>query len=171
MGQELDRRSVSNELLIRYADLSPNEIAAKTGFTPTEAAQRVVALLASRDYLTDRLEERLLIIKMQDVISDAKERMENASDEDYASIANVVMRGFNSIGARFDSRRKLTEIDINEITAAQARLFGRAFDAALNHMIDGLCELYPEIDRNEVGKLQREGMMYAKKIVEDKVAE
>lgn len=171
MGQELDKRSVSNELLIRYATLSPNEIADKTGFSPLEAAQRISALLASRDWLSDRLEERLLIIQMQDMIQDAQSRLSNASEENYAAIANVVMRGFNSIGARFDSRRKLTEIDINEITAAQARTFGMAFDAALTHIIDGIREMHPDLDLGEVGRLQREGMQKAKTVVEERVVD
>jgi hypothetical protein len=173
MGQdnEVARRSISNEMLIKYADLSPNEIAEKTGFTPLEAAKRLTDLLGSRDWLSDRLEERKLIIQMQDVVRDTQERLSNASDDNYAAIANVVLRGLNSIGARFDSRRKLTEVDINEITAAQARTFGRAFDAALNHIIDGLEKDYPELDMMRVGQLQREGMQKAKEVVEEKLAE
>jgi hypothetical protein len=169
MGDEVEKISVSNEMLLRYAELSPNEIAAKTGFTPLEAARRLYELLDSRDYLTDRREERLLIIRMQTVAREAEDRMRDASDENFAAIANVVYRGLNSVGARFDARRKLTEVDINEITAAHARTFGRAFDAALEHIIEGLKQAHPDLDPYEIGRLQREGMQVAKGIVDEKV--
>lgn len=171
MGQDVDRRSISNELLIKYSDLSPNEIAERTGFTPTEAAKRLVDLLSSRDWLTDRLEERKLIIQMQDLVRDSRDKLEHASEENYAAIANVVLRGMNSIGTRLDARRKLTEVDINEISAAQARTFGRAFDAALEYILAGIEEDNPTGDFSRVAQLRRDGMLQAKEIVQEKVSE
>ena len=54
----------------------------------------------------------------------------------FAATASVALRTLKLVGERLDSRRKLVEADINEITAAQARMFGKAFDKALSHVVE-----------------------------------
>lgn len=167
MGTDVKKLSVSNSLLLRYARLSLNEISEKTGFPPLEAAQRISDLLDNRDWLSSLRQERLLIIDMQEVVQNARERLENADDENYAPIANVVFRGMKEIGVRMDARRKLVEADINAITAAHGRIFGKAFDVALWHVLDVLMEENPGIEASHVRELVREGMHMAEEKLEE----
>lgn len=159
--EKVDKGSISNRLLLSYARLSPNEIAKKTGFSPIEAAERISALLDDRDYLTQMQQEQLLILDMQELIDDAKQRMSGVSDEYYADIAAVVVRSMTAIGARMDSQRKLIKHNIEDITEARAALYGRSFDIALWHVIDKLMIEHSDISKEEVRALVREGMMLA----------
>lgn len=161
------QRTNSAAILIRNAHLSPNEIAEATGFDPIEAMQRLQELLDSRDWLSQRRQEQLLIIEMQDLIQDARDRLANADDEHYAAMANVVLRGMKEVGLRMDARRKLIDMDINQITAAHGQLFGSAFDVALKHIVGTLVEENPVIEPARVRELQREGMLLARAKLEE----
>jgi len=163
--------SVSNQLLLSYARLSPNEIEAKTGIPALEAAEKISALLDNRDWLTALQQEQLLIMDMQEVITDAKARMSNVTDEFYADIAAVVVRAMTGIGTRMDSQRKLLKFNIDEITRARASVFGQAFDIALWHVIDSLMVEHPGINRSEVRDLVREGMKLAAQKLNEHVAD
>lgn len=171
MVGEIERRTVSERMLIDNAHLSPNEIAAKTGFTPAEVAQRLTDLLDSRDWLTQKQQERLVIIQLQELVRDAQDRLGDADDDHYAAIANVVIRAAKEIGNRFDVIRKTIEIDISEITAAQAHVFGGAYDFAMDYVKDRLQERYGDIDRAELTAWAREGVQLAKKKLEDSIGE
>lgn len=170
MGKELVRTN-SESLLIRYAHLSGREIEEKTGIPAIEALQKINDLLDSRDWLTVRREERLLIIEMQDLIHSARDRLEHASEDNYAAIANVALRGFKEIGLRYDQRRKNLDIDISEITAAQAHVFGGAYDTSLSHLIDSMMIAHPELERAEMMQYAREGLVLARKKLGEFVGE
>lgn len=170
-GSEVEKSekklSVSNTLLLRHANLSLHEIEQRTGIPAIEAGQRITELLDDRDWLSMRRQELLLISEMRNLVSDAKDRLEKADDDHYAQIANVALRGMNAIGARFDARRKLVEADITEITQAQGRIFGQAFDVALKHVIDSLMAENPAIEASHVRQLVREGMSKAEQKLEE----
>jgi hypothetical protein len=59
---ELERTSL-DEKLLSLARKSPAEIAEVTGLEPGYIAERIAYLLDSKDWLTDRQEERLLLIE------------------------------------------------------------------------------------------------------------
>ena len=63
------------------------------------------------------------------------ERVRFADEKDFAGVANVALRTLKLISERLDSRRKLVDQDIQSITQAQAKIFGKAFDAALSHVV------------------------------------
>lgn len=168
-GTEIEKPklSVSNTLLLKHALLSLNEIEAKTGIPAIQAGQRITDLLDDRDWLSMRRKELLLIMDMQDLVNGAKDRLGDADNENYAKIANVALRGMNSIGQRLDAQRKLVEADINEITAAHGRIFGQAFDIALKHVITTLMAENPEIEQPHVRALVREGMALAEEKLQE----
>lgn len=156
-----DRMTVSNKMLIANARLSPVEIQANTGIPALEAAEKITELLGNRNWLSAFQKEQLLIMDMEDVIADAKQRLANVGDEFYADIAAVVIRAMTGIGTRLDAQRKLVQFNIDEISRAQASVFGQAFDIALWHVVDKLMIENPQIDKSEVRQLVREGMKLA----------
>lgn len=172
-GKELEtteKPSISIKMLLDYADYSPNEIAKKTGFAPIEVVQRLHEFLGdSENWLSLRQKELVLIHQMQEVLRDARTRMQYASDEDYAPILNAVVRGMKTIGERFDAQRKAVEIDINEITRAQSRIFGQAFDHAWDIGIELLRETHPTITDDEVREAKKLGMIAARKKLDESV--
>lgn len=147
-SRELERRKRSNtdKLILKHARLSGAEIAEKTGVSAHEALLRLEELLRSRDHLTERQEERLLIIELGDLIDDVKARMENASNEHFADIANVALRGYDSIAKRLDARRKLTEADMAEISKAQGEMMMAVFLEAIATAGTYMEELHPDLD-------------------------
>lgn len=153
--------SVSNRMLLSYARLSLNEIAEKTGFSPIEAGEKIDELLNNRNRLSMLQQEQLLIMDMQEIVDDARERLSEVSDEFYADIANAVIRAMSGIGTRMDAQRKLIDFNIDQISRAQASVFGQAFNVALWHVIDSLMIEHPDIEKSEVRVLVREGMKLA----------
>jgi hypothetical protein len=133
---EVERSAVDGKLLA-MARRSPQEIADATGLDARFVAERISFLLESRDWLSDRQQERLLleeVSELKDLVMDAVRSSGDAKD--FAATASVALRTLKLVGERLDSRRKLVEADINEITAAQARMFGKAFDKALSHVVE-----------------------------------
>lgn len=168
MGSELAGRSAIDGKLLSYARKSPEEIAELTGLDARFVAERISQLLESRDWLSDRQQERLLLEEIADLKDMIMERVRFADEKDFAGIANVALRTLKLISERLDSRRKLVDADISEITAAQARLFGAAFDLALGHVVSVLGE---DVDPELVDATVRDGLKLAAKKLESNVAE
>ena len=141
---ERRKRSHIDRILLKNARRSIEEMAELTGLYPDEIAGRLEALLRSRDFLSDRQEERLILIEIGDLIDDMRGRMEGAHDDNYADIANVTLRGYEAIAKRLDARRKLAELDISEITRAQGDLFLSIVLEAVNIVASELEETHPD---------------------------
>lgn len=142
--EERRKRSNIDQILLKNARLSPQEISERSGMPVDDAMSRLYELLRTRDHLTDRQEERLLIIEMGDLIDEMRMRSSAASEENYADIANAALRGYDAIGKRLDARRKLAEIDISEITRAQGEMFLAVMLEAVGMVATRLEELYPD---------------------------
>lgn len=162
--------TISIQMLLDWADYSPNEISKKTGFTPLEVAQRLTDFLADSDWLTLRQKELVLIHQMQNIIRNAQKKLAYVGEENYGPILNAVIRGMKTIGERFDAQRKAIEIDINEITHAQSRIYGQSFDHAWDVGMDLLRETHPEITDEEVRAVKKAGMIAARKKLEESVS-
>ena len=170
MGSELSSsRSAIDAKLLAYARKSPEEIAELTGLDARFVAERISQLLESRDWLSDRQQERLLLEEISDLKDMIMERVRFADDREFSNVANVALRTLKLISERLDARRKIVDADINEITQAQARLFGRAFDMALSHVTDGVKRLGENIDDTFVDELVREGLKKAAQTLESAV--
>ena len=167
MGSELStNRSAIDSKLLGLARKSPDEIAELTGLDAKFVASRISELLESRDWLSDRQQERLLLEEIADLKDLVMERVRFADEKDFAGVANVALRTLKLISERLDSRRRLVDADIESITAAQARIFGRAFDLALEHVVNVLgSEFDPEI----VDATVRDGLKKAAKSLESSV--
>jgi len=133
---ELERTNL-DEKLLSLARKSPVEIAEATGLEPGYIAERIAYLLDSKDWLTDRQEERLLLIEAASLKDKAFGMLDEVEMKDFASVANVVLKSLRLVSDRLDARRKLVDDDIQKITAAHAKIFAQAFDAALQYIIAG----------------------------------
>ena len=158
---EVEVRSAVDGKLLSLARKSPEEIAELTGLDARFVASRISELLESRDWLSDRQQERLLLEEIADLKDEVMARMRVADERDFAQVANVALRTLKLISERLDSRRKLIDADINEITAAQARVFGKAFDLALAYVVDSFKALEEVPAEEDVDVIVREGLKRA----------
>lgn len=169
MGSELStNRSAIDGKLLSLARKSPEEIGELTGLDAKFVASRISELLESRDWLSDRQQERLLLEEIADLKDLVMERVRFADEKDFAGVANVALRTLKLISERLDARKKLVEADINEISAAQARVFGKAFDLALSHVVKVLGE---DVDPDLVDATVRDGLKMAARSLESNVSE
>lgn len=143
---ERKKQSNIDRIILKNARKSYLEISEATGVPVDEVAVRLDGLLKTRDHLTERQEERLLIIEMGDLIDDMRLRMEHAKEENYADIANVTLRGYEAIAKRLDARRKLTEVDIAEITRSQGQMFLSIMLEAIQLVVNRMEELHPDLE-------------------------
>ena len=137
---ELVGRSAMDSRLLSLARKSPEEIAELTGLDARFVAERISQLLESRDWLSDRQEERLLLIEAASLKDRAFAALDGVEGSEFAQVANVVLRSLKLVGERLDARRKLVDSDLERLTSAHARMFGEAFDAALSHVVSVLGE-------------------------------
>ena len=171
MGSELStNRSAIDAKLLSYARKSPEEIAELTGLDAKFVASRISELLESRDWLSDRQQERLLLEEIADLKDLVMERVRFADEKDFAGVANVALRTLKLISERLDARKKLVEQDINEISAAQARVFGKAFDLALGYVVDSFKSFDEVPDDEEIDIIVRDGLKKAAKSLESNVS-
>ena len=134
---EIEKSSLDGRLL-SMARKSPQEIADATGLDARFVAERISQLLESRDWLTERQQERLLLEEVIDLKDKVMEMLELGDPRMFAANASVALKTMKLISERIDARRKLVNQDINEITNAQARIFGKAFDVALQHIVTNM---------------------------------
>ena len=166
---ELERSALDAKLLAN-ARKSPVEISALTGLPAEVVAERVSFLLESRDWLSDRQQERLLLEEIADLKDEVMFRMRSADEKDFAAVANVALRTLKLISERLDARRKLIDSDISEITAAQARVFGEAFDLALGYVVNSFKSFDEIPDNEEIDIIVSEGLRKAAKSLENNVS-
>ena len=161
-------RSALDEKLLRLARLSPVEISEQTGLEPAAAASRIAELLESRDWLSDRQEERLLLIEAASLKDRAFAALDGVEGSEFAQVANVVLRSLKLVGERLDARRKLVDSDLERLTSAHARMFGEAFDAALSHVVSVLGD---GLDRELVDAAVADGLRAAGELLSKRVVE
>jgi hypothetical protein len=161
-------RSALDEKLLRLARRSPVEISEQTGLEPAAVAARIAELLESRDWLSDRQEERLLLVEAAALKDRAFEALDGTEGAEFAQVANVVLRSLKLVGERLDARRKLVDSDIERITSSHAKMFGEAFDVALAHVVSVLGEGLDQelIDAAVADGLRAAGEVLSKRVVE-----
>lgn len=161
-------RSALDEKLLRLARLSPVEIGEQTGLEPAVVAARVAELLDSRDWLSDRQEERLLLVEAAALKDRAVAALDGVEGSEFAQVANVVLRSMKLMAERLDARRKLVDSDLDRITSSHARLFGEAFDVALAHVVSVLgADVDPDVVDGAVADgLRAAGELLSKRVVE-----
>lgn len=145
------------------------ETAQLLGMTVQQVAEKYATLFEDPDWRTARQNEQLLLIELGELLDDARKTLGQADIKDYSSVAGVVLKSIKLIADRLDARKKLVDADIQQITRGQAHVFGEAFDLTLNHVVKGLQTIYPEIDTDEVDALVSDGMVIAKKKLEEHI--
>ena len=143
---ERKARSALDGVLLRNARKSYEELEELTGVPAAQCAERLSFLLRSRDHLTERQEERLLIIEMSDLIDETRARLEHVSEQYYSDTANVALRGYEAIGKRMDSRAEITEQEMAEITRVQAEVYIETLNLLVSKTMDYIAEVYPDMD-------------------------
>ena len=167
---ELERTNL-DERLLSLARKSPVEIAEATGLEPGYIAERIAYLLDSKDWLTDRQEERLLLIEAASLKDKAFGMLDEVEMKDFASVANVVLKSLRLVSDRLDARRKLVDDDIQKITAAHAKIFAQAFDAALQYIIAGFKAFEGVPSDEDVDDLVEQGLKRAGSILDANIFE
>jgi|GEM_PF-4706488 hypothetical protein len=167
---ELERTNL-DEKLLSLARKSPVEIAEATGLEPGYIAERIAYLLDSKDWLTDRQEERLLLIEAASLKDKAFGMLDEVEMKDFASVANVVLKSLRLVSDRLDARRKLVDDDIQKITAAHAKIFAQAFDAALQYIIAGFKAFEGVPSDEDVDDLVEQGLKRAGSILDANIFE
>ena len=167
---ELERTNL-DEKLLSLARKSPAEIAEATGLEPGYIAERIAYLLDSKDWLTDRQEERLLLIEAASLKDKAFGMLDEVEGRDFASVANVVLKSLKLVSERLDARRKLVDDDIQKITAAHAKIFAQAFDAALQYIIAGFKAFEGVPEDEDVDDLVEQGLKRAGSILDANIFE
>jgi len=167
---ELERTNL-DEKLLSLARKSPVEIAEATGLEPGYIAERIAYLLDSKDWLTDRQEERLLLIEAASLKDKAFGMLDEVDMKDFASVANVVLKSLKLVSERLDARRKLVDDDIQKITAAHAKIFAQAFDAALQYIIAGFKAFEGVPEDEDVDDLVEQGLKRAGSILDANIFE
>jgi len=157
---DLERTDL-DEKLLSLARKSPAEIAEATGLEAGYVAERIAYLLDSKDWLTDRQEERLLLIEASSLKDRAFSMLEDVGPQEFAGVANVVLKSLRLVSERLDARRKLVDDDIHKITAAHAKLFAQAFDAALQYIVAGFKAFEGVPEDEEVDELVEQGLKRA----------
>ena len=167
---ELERTSL-DEKLLSLARKSPAEIAEVTGLEPGYIAERIAYLLDSKDWLTDRQEERLLLIEAGSLKDKAFGMLEDVGPQEFAGVANVVLKSLRLVSERLDARRKLVDSDIEKITAAHAKIFAEGFDAALQFIVAGFKAFDGVPAEEEVDELVEQGLKRAGAVLDANIFE
>lgn len=169
-GMDLEKSSL-DERLLGMARRSPAEIAELTGLDAGYVAERISFLLDSKDWLSDRQEERLLLIEAASLKDRAFAMLDETSAQEFAGVANVVLKSLRLVSDRLDARRKLVDDDLSRITAAHARVFASAFDAALRHIVSGFKAFEGVPSDEEVDLLVEDGLRRAEGVLSEHVFE
>lgn len=133
-----------DRLLLKFARRSPGELEELTGVSAGECVERLGVLLGDGDWLSDRQEERLLLLELDGLKSRILEELDRVEGSgDFVAAAGVALRALREIGSRLDSRRRVVDDEIGRITQSQAVLFGRVFDLALREILGVVA---PDVD-------------------------
>jgi hypothetical protein len=170
MRMELERTNLDDKLL-SLARKSPSEIAELTGLDAAYVAERISYLLDSKDWLTDRQEERLLLIEASSLKDKAFSMLDGVGPQEFAGVANVVLKSLRLVSERLDARRRLVDDDIHKITAAHAKIFAQAFDAALAYIVAGFKAFEGVPSDEDVDELVEQGLRRAGSILDANIFE
>jgi len=162
---DLERTNL-DERLLSLARKSPAEIAEETGLDEGFVAERISYLLESKDWLTDRQEERLLLVEASALKDKAFQMLNDVGPQEFAGVANVVLRSLRLVSERLDARRKLVDEDIAKITNEHALVFARSFDVALQHIVQGL---RADVEEEVLQALVSEGLRKAQTVLDEYV--
>jgi hypothetical protein len=144
----------NDAILSLAASHSPEEISVALGNTvsPATIAAHTQTLLKSKNWLTAIQEDRLITIRLNNLLADLERR---AWDIDNVKVRLSILK---EIGNRLDKRTAATDEDLNKLYGNQGRIMGQAFDLALSYMKGALREA---VDPEQWEMLKSEGLRNA----------
>jgi len=153
--------NVLDELLLRLAagGASGEEMERQTGIGAAQAVVHVKRMLQNRDIWTELERRQLLLLELNELKDSLKQ---NAMDVKDPQHARLLLQTLQAIAQRLDAETKKLDIDVSLVTEHQAKVMGRAFDVALEHVKKELTAKFPEIEKGEIDKLAHEGLVKAK---------
>jgi hypothetical protein len=92
--------------------------------------------------------------------------LEDVGPQEFAGVANVVLKTLRLVSERLDARRKLVDDDIQKITAAHAKIFAQAFDSALQYIISGFKAFDGVPSDEDVDDLVEQGLKRAGSVLD-----
>lgn len=145
---------VDSKILAMAATHSPEEISIALGGTikPDKIAAHTQTLLRSKNWLTAAQEDRLLTIRMNNMLIELEARY---LDIDNAKIRLSILK---ELGNRLDKRAAATQEDLDKLYGNQGRIMAKAFDLALSYMKGALREA---VDPEKWEELKQEGLRNA----------
>lgn len=163
--------TTADRLILANARQPIEKISELTGIPAELCAERLEYLLATPDHLTDRMEERLLLLEMSSLVNTAREKMNNVGEDNWADVANVALRGYDSQAKRLDERRRANEMEIDKITQAQAWRMIEVLRIAMEAAGNEITELYPEFDPMDINRAVAKALPAAREQVKEHILE
>jgi hypothetical protein len=120
-----------DQAIVRYADtLSPLEISFRIEgiLSPEQVMVRIGRLLESREWLDSAQQDRLVTLKMRQLIVELEEMKLNPR------VAETLIRALEALGSRLDRRAAATESDLQTLYAFQGSAMLDAVNVAMAHM-------------------------------------
>jgi len=147
---------VDDKILAMAGTHSPEEISLALGgvVSPAKIAAHTQSLLRSKNWLTATQEDRLITIRLNNMLLDLEERYRNL-DLDSVKVRLSILK---EIGARLDKRAAATTEDLNKLYGNQGRIMAQAFDLALSYMKGALRDA---VDPEKWEELKQEGLRNA----------
>jgi len=138
---------------------SGEEIEKQTGVPAAQAIQHIKNMLKSRDIWTE-MERRQLLLRELHQLKDILQ--ENAYNTQDPAALRLLLQTLQTIGDRLDSEKVKVDYDMMRITDHHAKIMGKAFDVALEHMKRELQSRYPDVSKAEIDSIAQEGLVKAK---------
>ena len=163
-GSELSR--IDQEILRYAASRSPEEISEKFNgaIEPARVSALTKELLGRRDWLTMAEREMLLIVRLENVLTNLEAAQ---SANDYNNMG--LQLGFlKELGHRLDKRRAATTVDLETYDMNVAREMVRAYEIALSYIKNALRS---EIDEERWDEVARDALAHAGREVAKKAVE
>lgn len=162
-----------DKILLRGAasHKSPEELSRLTGNTvkPAAAAQRVVDILKSQDWLSQVQQKQLLIF---DLMAIKDKLMHEVVDLNMtANNAGTLVRVLKEIGDRLDKDKLDLNAALTQIRKAHAEMMLAAIRVAFERSALELEKRYPEVSRGEINEIFRAALPDAAREVEAHVVE
>lgn len=147
---------VDDKILAMAGTHSPEEISLALGgvVSPAKIAAHTQSLLRSKNWLTAAQEDRLITIRLNNMLLDLEERYRTI-DLDSAKVRLSILK---EIGARLDKRAAATTEDLNKLYGNQGRIMAQAFDLAMSYIKGALSE---SIDPERWEEVKGEGLRHA----------
>lgn len=162
-----------DKILLRGAasHKSPEELSKLTGGTikPAAAAQRVIDILKSRDWLSQVQQKQLLI---EDLMMVKDKLMREVIDLNMTKDnAGTLVRVLKEIGDRLDKDKLDLNAALTQIRKAHAEMMLEAIRIAFERSALELEKRYPEVGRGEINEIFRMALPDAAREVEAHVVE